>query len=100
VFLLRSSISAYLIADLQGELIEVCPEFHLCYGLTPSYENEKIAEIWGGGTVGTRARQRFDQFNAEQAATIIAYLQWQFSKYEDQEIIQALDNYWLARVKK
>jgi hypothetical protein len=92
-------LPAYLIADLQGELREVCPEFHLCYGITPTHEHQKIAEIWGGGTVGTRARHRFDQFNTEQATTIIAYLQCQLSKYEDQEIIQALDNYWLTRVK-
>jgi hypothetical protein len=80
-------------------LREVCPEFHLFYGLTPTHEHLKIAEIWGGGTIDTIARHRFDQFNAEQAAAIIAYLQWHLSKYEDQEIIHALNNYWSARVR-
>jgi hypothetical protein len=87
-------LPAYLIADIRGELIEVCPEFHLCYGITASNENNKIAEIWGGGTVGTHVRQRFSQFSTEQATVIVDYLQWKLNISEDQEIIQALKNYW------
>jgi hypothetical protein len=91
-------LPAYLIADIQGELAEVCPEFHLCYGLTARNKDDKIAEIWGGGTVGERRQQCFDQFNTEQVTAIIAYLQWKLSIYEDPEITQALENYWLVRI--
>jgi hypothetical protein len=87
-------LPAYLITDIRGELIDICPEFHLCYGITARNENDEIAEIWGGGTVGTRARKRFSQFSTEQAAVIVDYLQWNFNISEDQEIIQALENYW------
>jgi hypothetical protein len=92
-------LPAYLIADIRGELIEVCPEFYLCYGITTCNENNKIAEIWGGGTVGSHARQRFSQFSTEQAAVIVDYLQWKLNISEDQEIMQALDNYWLIRIR-
>jgi hypothetical protein len=91
-------LPAYLIADIRGELTAVCPEFYLRYGITASNENNKIAEIWGGGTVETHARQRFNQFSTEQVAVIVDYLQWKLSISEDQEIIQALDNYWLIRI--
>jgi hypothetical protein len=93
-------LPAYLIADIRGDLTEVCPEFHLYYGITARNKNDKIAEIWGGGTVGSRARQRFDLFSKEQAAVIVDYLQWKLNIYEDQEIIQALDNYWLVRIRQ
>jgi hypothetical protein len=46
-------LPAYLIADIRGELTEVCPEFHLCYGVTASNENNKIAKIWGWNSGGT-----------------------------------------------
>lgn len=59
-----------------------------------------IAEIWGGGTVGTRVRQRFDHFNSEQVAVIVDYLQWKLHIAEDQEIIQALENYWLVKIRQ
>lgn len=91
-------LPAYLIADIRGELAEVCPEFHLCYGITANNEHNKIAKIWGGGTVESRAQQRFDRFSTEQAAVIVDYLQWKLDISEDQEIIQALDNYWLVRI--
>ena len=93
-------LPAYLIADLQEELTEVYPEFHLYYGLTATNENTKIADIWGGGTVGSHARQRFNHFSTAQAAVIVDYLQWHLSSSEDPEIIQALDNYWFHRIRQ
>jgi hypothetical protein len=93
-------LPAYLIADIQGELKEVFPEFHLCYGINTGYKNVKIAKIWGGGTVASHARQRFDHFSTEQAAVIVDYLQWKPNISEDQEIIEALENYWLVRIRQ
>jgi hypothetical protein len=91
-------LPAYLIADIRGELAEVCPEFHLCYGITARNKNDKIAEIWGGGTVGSHARKRFDRFSTEQAVVIVNYLQWKLAIFEDTEITQALESYWLTRI--
>ena len=91
-------LPAYLLADLQEELLEVTVEFYLCYGLTPKTANEKIAEIWGGGTTGQGATRRYDQFNPQQVAAIIAYLRWKLEQQPDEDIVQALEGYWLARI--
>jgi hypothetical protein len=90
-------LPAYLLADLQNELLEVTVEFHLCYGLTVTTADEKIAEIWGGGTTGQAARRKYDQFDALQVAAIVAYLRWTLERQLDEDIVQALEGYWLAR---
>jgi hypothetical protein len=90
-------LPAYMIADLQDELLEVTVEFHLFYGLTSDTANQKIADIWGGGTTGQGARRKYDQFNSQQVAAIIAYLRWKLEQQPDENIDQALKNYWLAR---
>jgi hypothetical protein len=91
-------LPAYLIADLQGGLIEVTVEFYLCYGLTSKTANKKIAEIWGGGTTGQSARRKYDQFNSQQVTAIIAYLRWKLEQQEDENIAQALEHYWSPRI--
>jgi hypothetical protein len=90
-------LPAYLIADLQNQLLEVTVEFFLFYGLTSETANEKIAELWGGGTTGQAARRKYDQFDARQVAAIIAYLRWKLERQPDENILQALEGYWLAR---
>jgi hypothetical protein len=91
-------LPAYMIADLQNGLLEVTVEFHLFYGLTSATANEKIAEIWGGGTTGQGARRKYDQFDARQVAAIIAYLRWKLEQQADENILQALERYWLQRI--
>ena len=95
-------LPAYLIADLRGELSHVSPDFSLCYGV--AWGDQKIAKIWGGGTIGEHARQRFALFTTEQVAAIVSYLWWKLNalktdnaEYEDPDITQALENYWLER---
>jgi hypothetical protein len=90
-------LPAYMIADLQNQLLQVTVEFHLCYGLTSDTANTKIAKIWGGGTTGQGARRKYDQFNPSQVAAIVAYLRWKLEQQADENIVQALEQYWLAR---
>jgi hypothetical protein len=91
-------LPAYMLADLQNELLEVTVEFHLFYGLTSDTANEKIAKIWGGGTTGQAARRKYDQFNPPQVAAIVAYLRWKLEQQADENITQALEEYWLTRI--
>lgn len=97
---LRFYLPAYLIADLRGELTSgTDPAFRLSWAVTPSGERQKIARIWGGGTIGERGRQCFDAFDADQVAVIVDYLWWKLDAVGgyDPTIEQALENYWLAR---
>lgn len=95
-------LPAYLIADIRDELMEQDPAFHLCINLSPAAEQCKIATMHGGGTMGSLARARFDQFSSTQTDAIVAYLYWKMDSipiddptYPD--IAQAMDYYWLKR---
>jgi hypothetical protein len=98
-------LPAYLVADVQTGLAAVTVEFHLTHGLATEAANETIAEIWGGGTVGERAIRRFDQFTVPQATAIVAYLRWKSARiqadfhYQDADVAEALNSYWLARTE-
>lgn len=96
---LRFYLPAYLIADLRGELASADPAFRLCSNLTPQGEGKKIAKVWGGGTMGERARSEFDQYDRRQVSAIIAYLKWKLESdaCDDLTIRQSLDYYWLKR---
>ncbi len=97
---LRFYLPAYMIADLRGELDNGCdPAVRLCSSLTPAGQNQKIAQVWGGGTMGERATACFAKFNAGQVSAVVAYLQWKLGESGSNDLVieQALDNYWLAR---
>jgi hypothetical protein len=94
----RFYIPAFMIADINDQLKNNYPEVRLCSLLTPESEPKKIAKIWGGGTIGERAKECFQHFSNEQANAIIAYLYWKLLQDKDNLIIeQALQNYWLKR---
>jgi hypothetical protein len=96
---LRFYLPAYLRADVLGELSLVSPEVRLCWSLTPQSERQRVADVWGGGTMGERARRCFDQLDPGQVEVVIAYLKWKLDRlgFEDPAITQALDHYWLER---
>lgn len=96
---LRFYLPAYMIADIRGQLARD-PVSRLCSSVTPIGEQQKIAKIWGGGTMGERARADFARFSAEQVAAIVSYLWWKLESSDgyDPTIEQALENYWLGRV--
>ena len=103
---LRFYLPAYMIADIRGTLECSDPAVRLCLSLAPLGEKQKIAKIWGGGTMGERARAEFANYDAKQVSAIVAYLWWKLEagswKLEalggyDPLIEQALENYWLER---
>lgn len=95
----RFYLPAYLIADLRGELARADPSVRLCSSLTPLGAARKIAQVWGGGTMGERARSEFDAYDAAQVSAIVAYLWWKLESEGgcDPTIEQALQEYWLVR---
>jgi hypothetical protein len=93
-------LPAYLVADVRGELAEVAPPFHLCYGLTARHEHEPIADMWGGGTLGDSARRRMDHFSTEQARAVVAYLTWSTRHAPDPEVTEAITRYWTQRTTR
>jgi hypothetical protein len=96
---LRFYLPAYMIADVRGELECPDPVSRLCSSVTPLGANQRIAKMWGGGTMGERARAEFAGFNAAQVSAIVAYLWWKLEAIggQDPTIEQALENYWLER---
>ncbi len=94
---LRFYLPAYLIADIRSDLDCHDPAVRLCSSLTPSGESRKIAKMWGGGTMGARARACFAMFSTEQLSAIVAYLWWKLDVKagHDPTIEQALENYGL-----
>ena len=102
----RFFLPAYMIADIKGHLEWNDPSVSLCWNLTPQYGNQKIAEIWGGGTMAEQAKKCFEPLTHEQVSAIISYLRWKMNvELEDEFYIsqnllcisQALENYWLKR---
>ena len=96
---LKFYLPAYMIADIRGELMSADPAFRLCMSLTPLGGKQKIAKMWGGGTMGERARAEFDTYDARKVSVIVDYLWWKLDSIGgyDEFIEQALENYWLAR---
>lgn len=94
-------LPAFLMADLRGELSIAAPEVRLCWSLTPQSEGRKIARVFGGGTLGERARRCFDRLDSRQVVVVVDSLLWKLDAlgYDDPAITQALDRYWLARVR-
>ena len=95
----RFYLPAYLIADIRGELDSYDPVSRLCTWVTPSEAKQRIAEIWGGGTMGERATAEFAELNAAQVSAIVEYLWWKLEAAGGHAptIEQALENYWLER---
>jgi len=96
---LRFYLPAYLIADIRGELTRSDPSVRLCSSLTPLGEGRKIAKVWGGGTMGERARNNFADYDARQVSAIVAYLWWKLETdaVGNPTIEQAMEHYWLRR---
>jgi hypothetical protein len=92
----RFFLPAFMIADINEQLNFNNPSVWLCWSVTPQSENKKIAQAFGGGTIGERAKPCFKQFSKEEINAIVSYLQWKLVKDEnDLTVAQALKNYWL-----
>ena len=96
---LRFYLPAYMIADICGKLLTSDPSSRLCSSLASTAEKKKIAKIWGGGTMGERAREEFAHYDAQQVSAIVSYLWWKLESSDGYNpmIEQAMENYWLNR---
>lgn len=99
----RFYLPAYLLADLDGELLHTNPIFYLTHGLTEAtkavFVNPgRYAEL----TWFDYASMRFAGFTTLEVQAIVAYLEYKRDQAElDMErtsIEEALDNCWLGRV--
>ncbi len=92
---LRFYLPAYLAADLAGLLTQVLPEGRLTTFLTSQSEGERIARVWGGGTMGERARRCFAPLTRAQVEVIVEYLEWKLEQDPDHlTVAHALEQYW------
>ena len=95
---LRFYQPAYMIADLRGELAHCDPVTRLCLFVTPQGGARRLAAVFGGGTMGERAREDFAIFTPVEVRAIVAYLWWKLDQNTGDPIIeQALEYYWLER---
>ena len=95
----RFYLPAYLLADLDGQLQQSDPMSHLIHGLDRRSAQKRInRQRYGAETLKGYAQQRFAGFTREQAAAIVAYLE--FKRAEGAllpELGEALEGYWRRR---
>ena len=116
----RYFLPAYLVADINNELMYADPLFHLIHGFSErSVEHvigtrvfvRKIGKNafvnprrYGGMTYYDYARYKLSIFTREEARAIVAYLKYKMdSDPEDmnnEEIIAALNSFWLEGAEK
>lgn len=91
-------LPAWVRADLRGELRRTSPVSRLTAFVTPQSEGQRLAAVWGGGTMGERARQCFARFDRAQVELIVAYLEWKLAaEPDDLTLAQALEHSWRPR---
>lgn len=116
----RHFLPAYLIADLNGQLRTADPVFHLTNGFfdrsvkipAGSRTFEKVIgksgfvnpRRYGAMTWHDYARNKLAVFTREEAAAIVAYLEWRRESDETgidrEEIDAALDAFWRLRARE
>ncbi|MCL4500895.1 MAG: hypothetical protein M1438_03440 [Deltaproteobacteria bacterium] len=112
-------LPAYLIADLHGQLLTADPVFHLTHGFydltVESSVNERIFLLktgkskllnprrYGAMTFNDYARYRLSVFTREEAAAIVAFLEFKREcaemDFEKDQINAALKAFWLERAQ-
>lgn len=69
----RFYLPAFLIADIRGELEYVDPTVRLCWSHTSQGGDQKVAKVWGGGTMREHAEACHNQFSAAQSAAMVRW---------------------------
>jgi hypothetical protein len=96
---LRFYLPAYLLADLEGQLIYTDPVFYLTYGLTDAIKEVEVnPKRYGTLTWFEYVSTRFSVFTPQQAGAVASYLKVKLDEapttYEREQIEQALRNFW------
>lgn len=97
----RFYLPAYLLADIDQALQRVTPIFHLIHGLDDETRSACINPVlYGERTWMDECRERFSGFTDDEAAAIVAYLEFkrELSEFDRESIDEALRNYWNERV--
>lgn len=97
----RFYLPAYLIADVREELALNFPVTSLCTPFTRAFGDQKLAQVFGGGTIRERYEVRFSIFSKSEVVVIVEYLRWKLAQddFNADTIQHALETYWLARTE-
>ena len=100
----RFYLPAYLLADLDGQLLSADPVFHLCHGVEAGSRDEPInPRRYGSTTWQEYADERFGGFTPAQAAVIVEFLMHRraeaLTDLERSQIDTAIDGYWARRAR-
>lgn len=96
----RFYLPAYLIADIDGQLHQHDPVFHLTHGLTDEGKDERVnPRRYGERTWFDEKAHKFAVFDREQVRAIVSYLKFkrETDEFKRDAIDQALANYWSRR---
>ncbi|HEU4697902.1 MAG TPA: DUF6714 family protein [Gemmatimonadales bacterium] len=100
----RHYLPAYLLADLDGALQRVEPDFHLWHGLTDENAARPVnPRRYGARSWADYARFRFSVFTRAEVEAIVAYLRVKAAQDPEltgPRIAQALARYWLPRLER
>lgn len=92
----RYYLPAYLIADLDAQLSQADPVFHLTHGLTDATRDQRLAGQLEGSTWWEVRTSRLEAFTREERTAIVAYLEHRAATdpCARDDISQALRSYW------
>jgi hypothetical protein len=98
----RFYLPAYLIADLNGQLVYTDPLFYLYYGLDEETRTRPVNVPHVGAQTWWQVQQEhFAGFTRDEATAIVAYLRWRaandLADFERRSVGEALESYWLAK---
>lgn len=95
-------LPAYLIADVDGQLVQHDPSFQLVHGLDDASRDTKInPRRYGERTWWDHKRCQFAMFSRAEVRAIVAYLRLVAERQEfgRERIDQALAAYWVPRAE-
>ena len=102
----RFYLPAYLVADIDEDLMQSDPVFHLCYGLDNNSKDKRVnPRLYGDQTWFELKRQQFAVFNKQEITAIVAYLLYilesgRLIDIQTKSIKEALKNYWLIQARE
>ncbi len=100
----RYYLPAYLVADLNRQLRHTSLAIYLTHGLTDATKDVPVNPIrYGDYTWLAYVSERFSGFSAAETEAIVGYLKFKrqhvHTQFERNMIDEALQNYWLGRLK-
>jgi hypothetical protein len=99
----RFYLPAYLLADIDDQLVYTDPLFYLYFGLDEATRRRPAGTAGGPALTWWEAQQEhLAPMSAAEAAAVVAYLRWKVAKgtlheHERRSVAEALRSYWLER---